>query len=89
MVWGYRVLSPEQPFIEGAEYSNDQWDKVALIMTDGNNTMSNVYSAYGRSNEHSLDADDLDDRFADTCSNMKASGILIYAVTFSGWRRRY
>jgi len=82
MAWGYRVLSPEEPFVEGAEYSNDQWDKVALVMTDGVNTMSSVYSAYGRSNEHNVDANDLDDRFTDTCDNMKAAGILIYAVTF-------
>ncbi len=82
MAWGYRVLSPDAPFTEGAEYEDEQWDKVALVMTDGVNTMSNVYSAYGRSNEHNLDADDLDDRFTDTCDNMKAEGILIYAVTF-------
>jgi Flp pilus assembly protein TadG len=82
MAWGYRVLSPEEPYIEGAEYDDEQWDKVALVMTDGVNTMSNVYSAYGRSNEHGIDANDLDDRFTDTCNNMKAEGILIYAVTF-------
>jgi len=82
MAWGYRVLSPETPFVEGAEYSDPQWDKVALVMTDGINTMSSVYSAYGRSNEHNIDANDLDERFTDTCNNMKAAGILIYAVTF-------
>ena len=82
MAWGHRVLSPSEPFIEGSEYDDDQWDKVALVMTDGVNTMSNVYSAYGRSNEHNIDADDLDDRFTDTCNNMKDDGILIYAVTF-------
>ncbi len=82
MAWGHRVLSPSEPFIEGADYDDDQWDKVALVMTDGVNTMSNVYSAYGRSNEHNIDADDLDDRFTDTCDNMKQDGILIYAVTF-------
>jgi len=82
MAWGYRVVSPEEPFIEGAEYDDDQWDKVVLVMTDGINTMSNVYSAYGRSNEHSIDANDLDDRFLDTCDNMKEDNILIYTVTF-------
>ncbi len=82
MAWGYRVLSPAEPFVEGAPYDDEQWDKVALVMTDGVNTMSNVYSAYGLSNEHNIDADDLDDRFSQTCSNMKEEGILIYAVTF-------
>lgn len=82
MVWGWRVISPEEPFVEGAEYDDNDWDKVVMIMTDGINTMSSVYSAYGRSNEHSIDADDLDDRLAETCDNMKAAGILIYSVTF-------
>ena len=82
MVWGWRVVSPEEPFIEGSEYDDDQWDKVVLMMTDGVNMMSSVYSAYGRSNEHNIDANDLDDRFAETCEAMKASDILIYTVTF-------
>lgn len=82
MAWGWRVISPEEPFIEGSEYDDQQWDKVVLIMTDGVNTMSNVYSAYGKSNEHNIDANDLDDRFSDTCDNMKAAGILLYSVTF-------
>lgn len=82
MVWGYRVLSPDPPFTEGSPYEDDQWDKVALVMTDGVNTMSNVYSAYGISSDHSIDASDLDDRFSEVCDNMKAEGILIYAVTF-------
>lgn len=82
MAWGYRVISPEEPFTEGAAYDDNQWDKVVLIMTDGVNTMSNVYSAYGRSNEHNIDANDLDERFTETCNNMKADNILIYAVTF-------
>ena len=82
MAWGWRVISPEEPFIEGSEYDDSQWDKVVLIMTDGINTMSSVYSAYGRTNEHDIDADDLDDRLDDTCENMKGAGILIYAVTF-------
>lgn len=82
MVWGWRVISPEEPFIEGSEYDDQDWDKVVLMMTDGVNTMSSVYSAYGRSNEHDVDADDLDDRLEETCGNMKAAGILIYTVTF-------
>lgn len=82
MVWGWRVISPEEPFTEGSAYDDEDWDKVVLIMTDGVNTMSDVYSAYGRSNEHNIDAGDLDDRFAETCENMKAANILIYAVTF-------
>lgn len=82
MAWGWRVISPQEPFTEGAEYDDENWDKVVLIMTDGINTMSDVYSAYGRTNEHSIDAGDLDDRLAEICTDMKANNILIYSVTF-------
>ncbi|HPD83048.1 MAG: TadE/TadG family type IV pilus assembly protein [Alphaproteobacteria bacterium] len=82
MAWGWRVISPEEPFTEGADYDDQQWDKVVLIMTDGINTMSDVYSAYGRTNEHNINASDLDDRFAEVCVAMKEKNILIYAVTF-------
>jgi len=75
-------VSPDEPFIEATEYDNNQWDKVVLVMTDGINTMSNVYSAYGRSDDHTIDAEDLDDRFAETCEAMKGAGILVYTVTF-------
>ena len=82
MVWGWRVISPQEPFVEGSDYGDEEWDKVVLIMTDGINTMSNVYSAYGKSNDHSINAGDLDDRLAETCTAMKEENILIYAVTF-------
>ena len=82
MVWGWRLISPQEPFTEGADYDDEQWEKVVLIMTDGVNTMSNVYTAYGRTNEHNIDASDLDDRFTEVCEAMKGQQILIYAVTF-------
>ncbi|MEM9470184.1 MAG: TadE/TadG family type IV pilus assembly protein [Pseudomonadota bacterium] len=82
MVWGWRVLSPEEPFTEGVAYDDEEWDKVAVVMTDGINTVSPYYSAYGRANETSIDAGDLDDRFAEICEAMKQDNILIYTITF-------
>ncbi len=82
MAWGWRVISPQEPFSEGSDYDDEEWDKVVLIMTDGINTMSNIYSAYGRSNEHNIDAGDLNDRLAEICTAMKEEEILVYAVTF-------
>ena len=81
-VWGWRVISPEEPFMEGAEYDDEEWDKVVLIMTDGINTASPYYSAYGKANETNIDAADLDDRLSEVCEAMKEENILIYTVTF-------
>jgi uncharacterized protein YegL len=53
--WGLRVLSPTAPFTEGAEYDDEDWNKVMIIMTDGENdwgpALTNMngsyYSGYG------------------------------------------
>ena len=37
MTWGYRVLSPGYPFEEGADFDDEKWQKVAIMMTDGEN----------------------------------------------------
>ncbi|MCB1531004.1 MAG: hypothetical protein H6853_04390 [Rhodospirillales bacterium] len=82
MVWGWRVISPEEPFTEGAEYDDNEWDKAILMMTDGVNTMNHAYTAYGKTNQHSISPDDLNDRFAEVCDAIKEEGIIIYTVTF-------
>src|SRR5690606_2000756 len=37
MVWGWRVISPEAPFEEGLPYNTPKYDKVVVLMTDGEN----------------------------------------------------
>lgn len=54
---------------------------------DGEGPDGSDYTAYGRLGEFgfsSLNAarEEIDDRFARTCENMKAEGIIIYAITF-------
>ena len=82
MVWGWRVISPEEPFTEGSEYSDNLWKKAVLMMTDGVNTMNHAYTAYGRTDQHSVTPGDLNDRFAEICTAMKQQEIIIYTVTF-------
>ncbi len=83
MAWGYRVISPAEPFTEGAPYGDDKWQKAVVMMTDGDNYINDHYSGYGGFTEHSVNVNDLNDRLEETCTNMKADGILIYTITFS------
>lgn len=83
MVWGYRVISPEEPFTEGAPWDDGEWKKAVLMMTDGNNTMNSHYTAYGPYLWHSIGVSDLNERFAETCEAMKDRGITVYTVTFT------
>lgn len=85
MVWGYRVISPGAPFQQGAAFDDPEWRKVVVMMTDGMNTMDNSYSAFWRTRNHNLRTQDQNERFVETCDNMKApDGILIYTITFEG-----
>ncbi len=84
MVWGYRVLSPEFPFREGTAWDNNEWRKIAILMTDGDNVINDVYSGYGTwMNNQTLTDGVLNQRLAQTCQNMKDDGITIYTVTFT------
>ena len=83
MVWGYRMLSPDFPFREGASFEDLIWQKVVVMMTDGNNTTSPYYSAYGGARRNSVSVSDLNERFEETCTEMKQKGIQIYTVTFT------
>ncbi|MBO6673722.1 MAG: hypothetical protein JJ908_07850 [Rhizobiales bacterium] len=95
VVWGWRTLSPEQPFTEGAPY--DEVTKVMVVMTDGrnelvsssNNALRSHYSAYGhlatgRFPSQSVNGARtyIDERTLAACANAKATGIIIYTVTF-------
>lgn len=89
-IWGWRVLSPGSPFTEGAAYSDTDWNKAAIILTDGDNTMiDSYYSAYGLLAEGNLGTtsqwsaeNELDDRLGEICTGMKNAGILVYTIAF-------
>lgn len=83
MVWGYRVLSPSFPFREGVEFNHDRINKVAILMTDGDNNIGNSYSAYGPWSIYRLTDEGLNRKLATTCQNMKEDGITIYTITFT------
>jgi Mg-chelatase subunit ChlD len=80
MVWGYHVITPSFPFTEGVDLADPEWTKTVIMMTDGDNTINNTYSAYGAN--PGLTESDQNSRFLETCSNMKEEGITIYTVTF-------
>jgi len=91
-VWGWRVLSPGEPYTNGAAYDDPQYKKAIVIMTDGENFISSStgnYSAYGflsggklGTTDRSDAEDELDDRLAEICTKIKATGTLVYTITF-------
>jgi hypothetical protein len=37
LAWGWNVLSPTGPFGDGIDYGDEEWNKVVVLMTDGQN----------------------------------------------------
>lgn len=47
VMWGWRTLSPSEPFTEGRPYTDAKNSKIMIVMTDGENT----YSTYNNQNK--------------------------------------
>jgi Flp pilus assembly protein TadG len=98
-VWGWRMLSPNWRGLWGGDmatyklpldYATPHMSKAAVIMTDGENTMSSdIYTAYGwladkslgTSNESSA-VTELNTRLTKVCTAMKNAGVIIYTIAF-------
>lgn len=89
--WGWRVLSPGAPFTEGSFYGDPDWNKVAIILTDGDNRMiDGYYSAYGliadgnlgTTSSSTVAQSELDSRLVEVCNGMKNEGIIVYTIAF-------
>jgi len=92
-IWGWRVISPSEPFTEGSAYGTADTTKAVIILTDGANTAySFVDDAFGYPSDELLGsgintasevADELDVRLATICENIKDADILVYSITFN------
>jgi Flp pilus assembly protein TadG len=98
-VWGWRMLSPRWRGLWGGamdanslplDYSTPFMNKAIVLLTDGENTMSNsVRSAYGYLSEGLLGTTNastaesrLNTRLANVCTAIKARNIKIYTILF-------
>ena len=75
LLWGWRALSPNPPFADGAAYGAKS--KYVVLMTDGANTHSASYPGHGN-----FDVVDANKVTGETCAAIKATGIRIYVVAF-------
>lgn len=83
MLWGLRLISPEEPFTEGVEYDDEEWNKAIVMMTDGEMSPSSRYSVYWDADRTNIDTvNELNSRLSDTCDLIKSNGVIIYTVTF-------
>jgi Flp pilus assembly protein TadG len=98
LMWGWRVLSLEQPFMQGEPRDNEVNRKIIVLMTDGANTHFGInspnmsmYSAYGYARNGRLGSPTsntytlvarMNERTREACENAKADDILIFTIAF-------
>ena len=97
LLWGWRVLSPNEPFTEGKPYNEERWVKAIVLLTDGQNEVNggsnghnkSDYNAFGYAAEGHLGnknggqaESNLNTKTATVCNNVKAQNILVYTIGF-------
>ncbi|WP_319532818.1 pilus assembly protein [uncultured Cohaesibacter sp.] len=86
-IWGLRVLSPQQPYTEGREYSDDENLKFLIIMSDGANTYGSAYQAYGWADDGRIDGSsstvrEMNTRTLEACEAAKDDGVHVYTIAY-------
>jgi hypothetical protein len=76
LMWGWRVLSPDAPFSDGATADRNH-KKIIVLMTDGENTKSQN----GQDHDGEVPSD-ADSNLARLCQEVKRDNIEVYTVSF-------
>ncbi len=96
VMWGWRILSPGEPFTEGRAYEESSNRKFMVVMTDGKNTHTgrnhqnkSRFSAYGFSKHGRLRSPTtqtwrleraMNTKTETSCTNAKASDVTIFTI---------
>jgi Flp pilus assembly protein TadG len=97
--WGLRVLSPTEPFTEGAAWEDDNVKKVMVLLTDGENTFNvadganhngSSYTAYGFLNQGHLGTKDYwegveaqNTLLTSACTLVKQKKVTVYTFSYN------
>jgi Flp pilus assembly protein TadG len=88
LAWGWRVLSPEEPFSQGAEYDDITTQKALVLLSDGANTFPETYTSYGYRAGGRLASTEragvrrLNEKVTELCEKVKAKNIRLYMILF-------
>ena len=97
LAWGWRLISPTEPFTEGTAYDDENTVKAIILLTDGRNDVGggmgnhnrSRYSAYGYAQSGHMGSTNgtqaesvLNTKTATLCTNIKAQNVRLYTITF-------
>jgi hypothetical protein len=87
LIWGWRVLSPGEPFSQGVGYDDAETQKALVLLSDGVNTVGG-YTSYGYVADGRLGTSDrrakrqLDANVTTICKQVKERNIRLYMILF-------
>jgi Flp pilus assembly protein TadG len=88
MVWGWRVLSPEEPFSQGVSYDDAETQKALVVLTDGKNEIGGDYTSYGYMSNGRLGSTEkaalaqMNKNVETLCGRVKEKDIRLYMIVF-------
>ena len=97
LVWGWSVLSDQEPYSQGAPYDDAETTKVLVLLSDGRNQIvpnndvtESDYTGYGYLAAARLGSDDdylvaekaVDEKVKRLCKSIKDKGIRVYTILF-------
>jgi Flp pilus assembly protein TadG len=97
LLWGWRAISPTEPFTEGKPYDDEKWVKAIVLLTDGENDVEGGSNSHDKSNYNAFgyaksghlgstngsDAEEtLDDKTLAVCGKIKGKTIRLYTIGF-------
>jgi hypothetical protein len=97
LLWGWRAISPTEPFTEGKPYDDEKWVKAIVLLTDGRNAVGggaaginkSYYNAFGFARSGHLGDtsggeaySNLNAKTLTVCNAVKALGIRVYTIGF-------
>lgn len=80
LVWGWRLLTPSEPFPEGVSFATleaERGTKALILMTDGENTRAPDYPTHNSGSQPLAN-----DLTKEICVNIKADKIVVYTIAF-------
>lgn len=99
LAWGYRVLSPTEPFTQGDAFNSEDTTKIVVVFTDGENVVYGAssatinksdYGAYGFLDEGRMGSTNrataltnLNTATQTMCTRLKDQGVTIYTVVLN------
>jgi hypothetical protein len=97
LLWGWQVLSPTEPYSQGAAYKDAETQKVLVLLSDGRNQVvanndvtESDYTGYGylaagrmgSTNQYLVAERNIDGKVERVCEKVKETGIRVYTILF-------